>query len=143
MSAADDYGLWVFERFKGTLTRIEGGRGMETTDTGAEIGGFVVVGNDLWGVDDLDTNGKVYRVELSSGTILATIDGGRVSGTPIFADGLIWVARERDNTVIRIDPATNAIRGWPMPMNQPSAMVADDSGVWISGGNSIVRIPFE
>jgi len=143
MAKADDGALYAFERFKGTLTRIDAAAGARAIETQAEIGGFLVTKNDLWGIDDLDEHGKVYRIDVQSGEILAEIEGGRVSGTPIAAGGRIWVARERENSVIRIDPTTSSITGSPIPVGGPAAMVADETGVWVAGATSVVHIPFD
>jgi len=143
IAAADEGTLYVFERFAGTLRRIGAAPGAKPVSTRAEIGGFLVASGNLWGVDDLDLAGKVYRIDVASGKTLATIEAERVSGTPVIAGGLIWVARQRGNSVIRIDPSANAILGPPIPIDSPSGLVADATGVWVSGGGSVVHIPFE
>jgi len=143
MAESDTGGLYVFERFKGVLSRIDTGPDVEPVETKTEIGGFLITQGNLWGVDDLDAEGNVYRIDIGSGRVLATIEGGRVSGTPVYGGGMVWVAREGENSIIRIDPATNSIIGSPIPVDSPAGMIAVDDGIWVAGAGNIVHIPFE
>jgi hypothetical protein len=74
MTKADDGSPYAFERFKGASTRIDaGGSTTGPIETHVEIGGFLVTASDLWGIDDLDANGKIYRIDVNSGRILVTM----------------------------------------------------------------------
>jgi hypothetical protein len=140
--AADGDALYAFERFKGTLSRLDAAAEQRPLKTGVEIGGFLVSGNDLWGVDDLQPPAMVYRIDIGKRKVAAKIEAGRATGTPLLAGGLVWVLQQRENSVLRIDPSTDRVVGSPIPVGSPAAMVADRGGIWVGGENAIVHVPF-
>jgi streptogramin lyase len=133
--------LLVAERFLGTIARLSPDGSVRRVDVGAELGPLLVEGADLWGIDDLARDGIVYRIDASTGRIVARIKAGRVSSAPVAAGGVVWIAREREDTLVRVDPATNRLVGRPLPVDSPSAIVSDATGLWVAGGRSVVHVP--
>jgi len=139
-SAGEELG--VAERFRGTIARLGADGAVRRVDVGVELGPFVVAESDLWGIDELAREPRVYRIDADTGRLEARIEAGRVSGRPVPGGGLLWIPRERENTVVRIDPVSSRLVGRPIPVRSPAAIVADANGVWVAGGSGVVRIPY-
>jgi YVTN family beta-propeller protein len=94
--------------------------------------GSVWVGSDYGEVARVDPDTReVERVPLGNGpSALATGAGG------------VWVTDDVDNTVTRIDPATNAVASTTPVGRGPSAVATGGGAVWVANtqDNTVVRL---
>jgi serine/threonine-protein kinase len=86
-------------------------------------------------------HGTVRRIDLSSFAVGAPIPAGRRPTGITVADGLVWVADTRSDSVTRVDPSLEAVSGSPIPVGEhPGGIDAGTSAVWVTtAGEDAVR----
>ena len=123
--------LWIAAG--GSVLRIDQATGEEQLRV-RDITGptqLAVAFDGVW-VADHDS-GQIYRLDPTTGEVVATIDVGGRPGLAI-GFGSVWARSDDDGTVSRIDPSTNEVVATiPMPTNVTDIEVAGES-VWIIGG---------
>jgi YVTN family beta-propeller protein len=142
-------GVWVTSWFDNTLTRINPATNtvlgvVPIALTGTQGPESIVSGGDsLWltttdydDAGDLAT-GSVLRVDPASGSVLATIPGGRGAFDIAYGLGAVWVPNAFDDTVQRIDPATNQVVA-TIAVPFASGVAVDATAVWVVSGNGVV-----
>lgn len=130
------------------VLRIDAATKTVTATVPGPNGGRLVIGaGSLWATDR-DGN-DVWRIDPSTGAVLAKVP---VGSTPIditLADGSIWVGNAADGTVSRIDPATNSVvatlhagAGDPNAVGAAPAMAAGGGALWVGNGidNKLYKI---
>jgi DNA-binding SARP family transcriptional activator/streptogramin lyase len=111
-----------------------------TPAAGVRVGGtrdLVFDGDSLWIVSGVPQHvgGVVQalrRLDLRGRLVQATFPAG---GNPIAvtaADGSIWTASRSDGTVVRVDPAHNRVVDTIDVGASPTALAADEQGVWVA-----------
>ena len=89
----------------------------------------------IWVVDR--DGGGVLRLDLNSGQPPKEIPTGVAPSDIVTAYGAVWVSNEGDNTVSRIDPATDQVQDIRVGKT-PHALAAGDDAIWVAnidGGN--------
>ena len=130
--AADD-AVWVGEAYGGSVSRLDAGT-VQVRDTIEAHGrGLAALGDTLWLTDDLTD--RVVRI--SSATLeedgAVALDAGAGPRSISAADGSVWVANERAETVIQIDAATATVIGHPIGLAAPPTGIALGGGsVWVT-----------
>jgi serine/threonine-protein kinase len=72
---------------------------------------------------------------VTAATVVKTIEVGRNPDSITVADdGAVWVTNDRDGTLSKIDPKTDAIVGKPLPVGKnPDGVVAAKGVIWTAG----------
>jgi len=87
--------------------------------------------------------GTVRRIDLGTFALGAPIPAGRRPAGITVADGLVWVADTRSDSVTRVDPSLQAVSGAPIPVGEhPGGIDAGTSAVWVttSGADAVRRL---
>ena len=76
----------------------------------------------------------VTRLELASGKVVADIPVPSEPHRVAYGAGAAWVGNWHDNSVSRIDPATNRVVGAPIPIGSHHAgnLAVGTGGVWVT-----------
>jgi YVTN family beta-propeller protein len=85
---------------------------------------------------------RLWRLDRSSGRILATIELPFIPRTVATGEGGVWISAPLDDRVLRIDPETNAITA-TIPTGRGTSGVAAGAGsVWVTSTNdgTVLRI---
>jgi DNA-binding beta-propeller fold protein YncE len=87
------------------------------------------------------TTGQVHRIDLGSFAAGAPISAGRRPAGITVADGLVWVADARSDSVTRVDPSLQAVSGAPIAVGEhPGGIDAGPRSVWVTlAGEDAVR----
>jgi streptogramin lyase/predicted Ser/Thr protein kinase len=87
------------------------------------------------------TTGTVRRIDLGTFALGKPIPAGRRPAGITVADGLVWVADARSDSVTRVDPALQAVSGAPIAVGEhPGGIDAGTSAVWVTlAGEDAVR----
>ena len=74
------------------------------------------------------------RIDLASGRLVADIPVPSEPHRVAYGAGAVWVGNWHDNSVSRIDPATNRLVGSPIPIGAHHAgnLVVGAGGVWVT-----------
>jgi YVTN family beta-propeller protein len=72
--------------------------------------------------------------------VQAAIQVGKAPGAVLVAEGSVWVANSGDDTVSRIDPATNRVIATIHVGGHPGRLTADSGAVWVVTGEGLQRI---
>ncbi len=92
------------------------------------------------------STGSVRRIDLSSLRFDAPIPVGRGPAGVTVAQGLVWVANSRGNTVTKVDPSIHAVIGAPIEVGgRPGGIDAGTSTVWVASAaeDAVTRIDLE
>jgi YVTN family beta-propeller protein len=147
--AIDPSGVWVANWWDNSLSRIS-----PTTNTVLGVlpidfsntQGAQAIGSgegSLWvTATDSDANsnslpGVVKRVDPASGVTLATIAVGKEPYDIDVSAGAVWVANYDDNSVMRIDPATNQVVA-TVPIPYANGVTVGLGAVWVVSTNGMV-----
>lgn len=139
-------GVWAYREPEQTLVKIDAASNQIVTsiqlpgdgDVPFDLTGYAITSDAIWASD---FNGRVVRVDLESGTVVASIE--TVSPQRAFAAyEAIWVTNYDANTVTRIDPTTNQITAVIDVGGGPVGLAAGAGSIWVAnrGGESISRI---
>jgi YVTN family beta-propeller protein len=76
----------------------------------------------------------VTRIDLASATVVADIPVSSEPHRVAYGAGAAWVGNWHDNSVSRIDPATNRVVGSPIPIGAHHAgnLVVGAGDVWVT-----------
>jgi YVTN family beta-propeller protein len=126
--------VWVVDQLAGTLSRIDPQRAsvMHTfTLQGISLDSVVVGPAGLW-VADL-AGGVAASVDEDTGTLGPLVKAGSEPSAVAVGVGAVWVANRGDDTVTRIDPATQqATATFPVPGSPVALGIDRGSGdVWV------------
>ena len=85
--------------------------------------------------------GQVHHIGLAAFAIGKSIPAGRHPAGITVADGLVWVADARSGSVIRLDPAVQAVSGAPIEVGEaPGGIDAGPNLLWVTvAGEDAVR----
>ncbi len=98
------------------------------SDPGASLTRIAFGAGSLW-VEDA---AGVLRVDPATGKVTARI--GIRASVLSFGEGALWALRYiGGGPLIRIDPATNAVRAFPLPPGKSWDLAAGEGAVWVSG----------
>jgi len=131
--AATDGSMWVAQGFGGRISRVDADS-VEVRGSADLYGRRLAAdGEALWITDDVAD--RVIR--LSSTTLaedgVLTLEVGSGPRAIAAADGSIWVANERTQTVIQIDAATAMAIGQPIGVGSPPTDIAVGAGsIWVT-----------
>jgi streptogramin lyase len=87
--------------------------------------------------------GQVHRIDLGTFAAGAPISAGRRPAGITVADGLVWVADTRSDSVTRVDPSLQAVSGAPIAVgDHPGGIDAGTNAVWVttSGEDAVRRL---
>lgn len=123
--------IWIASQDKGGIWRIDP-RTNQVAIRAKLHGGWV---QDLAVVDGyawlpVQGDGAVWQVD-RNGTVLRSFPTGNVPVALGQANGRVYVANERSNTISRIDPATGKVTTVPVGHSPESAVVAGGR-IWIA-----------
>jgi len=97
----------------------------------AVFSGIAVDRNAVWVIGD-PVDRRVWRIDSSTGELVATISLPFAPKDVAAGAGWVWVTSQLDDTLSRIDPATNGIAG-TVPVGRGAAGVAVGAGsIWIA-----------
>ncbi|MGH2937080.1 MAG: protein kinase domain-containing protein [Solirubrobacterales bacterium] len=87
------------------------------------------------------TTGQVHHIGLAAFAIGKSIPAGRHPAGITVAHGLVWVADARSGSVIRVDPAVQAVSGSPVEVGEaPGGIDAGPNLLWVTvAGEDAVR----
>ncbi len=105
---------------------------------------LAVGGGGLW-VSSAST-GTLRRIDLSSAKPGRAILAGRGPAGVTVADGLVWVANSRGNSVTTVDSTTQVVVGEPIEAcDRPGGIDAGTSAVWVAcaADDAVARIGLE
>jgi DNA-binding beta-propeller fold protein YncE len=89
------------------------------------------------------TTGQIHHIGLAAFAIGKSIPAGRHPAGITVADGLVWVADARSGSVIRVDPAVQAVSGAPVEVGEaPGGIDAGPNLLWVTvgGANAVQRL---
>jgi DNA-binding beta-propeller fold protein YncE len=92
------------------------------------------------------STGSVRRIDLGSARPGEAIAVGRGPAGVTVAQGLVWVANSRGNTVSRVDPSIHAVLGDPIEVGgSPGGIDAGTSAVWVASAaeDAVTRLDLE
>jgi len=92
------------------------------------------------------STGNVRRIDLSTVRVDAPIPVGRGPAGVTVAQGLVWVANSRGDTVSKVDPSIHAVLGDPIEVGgRPGGIDAGTSTVWVASAaeDAVTRIDLE
>jgi DNA-binding beta-propeller fold protein YncE len=126
----------------GTVERIDSATNQaagEPTWVPADAAAIAVADRALWvarvGPGDLSEAGEdaVTRIDLATGTVVADIPVPSEPHRVAYGAGAAWVGNYHDDSVSRIDPASNRVVGSPIPIGFPAGNLAVGAGgVWVT-----------
>jgi streptogramin lyase/predicted Ser/Thr protein kinase len=105
---------------------------------------LAVGGGGLW-VSSAST-GTLRRIDLSSAKPGRAILAGRGPAGVTVANGLVWVANSRGNSITTVDSTTQVVVGEPIEAcNRPGGIDAGTSAVWVAcaADDAVARIGLE
>ncbi|MBS1894137.1 MAG: protein kinase, partial [Actinobacteria bacterium] len=87
------------------------------------------------------TTGQIHHIGLAAFAIGKSIPAGRHPAGITVAHGLVWVADARSGSVIRVDPAVQAVSGAPIEVGEaPGGIDAGPNLLWVTvAGEDAVR----
>jgi YVTN family beta-propeller protein len=85
----------------------------------------------VWVVGDA-ADRRLWRVDLSSGRVLATIELRSIPRTVATGEGAVWVSAPLDDRVLRVDPQTNRIVATIATGRGTSGVAAGAGSVWVT-----------
>ncbi|MBS1845950.1 MAG: protein kinase [Actinobacteria bacterium] len=87
------------------------------------------------------TTGQIHHIGLAAFAIGKSIPAGRHPAGITVARGLVWVADARSGSVIRVDPAVQAVSGSPIEVGEaPGGIDAGPNLLWVTvAGEDAVR----
>jgi hypothetical protein len=145
-------GAWVSNNKSGTITEIDARA--PNTEVAARPGGvvgeftvecpgeLVIAFGSLWVTNYCEN--QIRRIDLSGPSVVANIPAGKGPTAMVEAGGYIWVVNTLDETVVRVDPATNRVIGDPVEVGaSPESIVSGGGAVWVANRNSVSRIDYE
>ena len=75
---------------------------------------------------------RMWRLDATTGDVVATIPLGFVPRSVAVGDGLVWVTDPLNDTVVPVDPDSNKVLA-PIKVGRgASGIVADDGGIWVA-----------
>jgi serine/threonine protein kinase/streptogramin lyase len=89
------------------------------------------------------TTGQIHHIGLAAFAIGKSIPAGRHPAGITVAHGLVWVADARSGSVIRVDPAVQAVSGSPIEVGEaPGGIDAGPNVLWVTigGENAVQRL---
>ena len=79
------------------------------------------------------STGSIRRIDLSDAVGDTSIAVGRGPSGITVGGGIVWVANSRGDAVTRVDPATRALLGEPVPVgDRPGGIDAGTDSVWVA-----------
>jgi branched-chain amino acid transport system substrate-binding protein len=126
--ASGDGEVWVYDR--GRLTDLDPvtGRARDSVPVPAGwVDSLAVGGHSVW---MSDRDGVVWRFDPAHG--VRTIEVGNGVDAVAYGAGAAWAASARDETVSRIDPATNRVTKTISVPGTPRGLAVDGRRVWVS-----------
>ena len=131
--------VWVAPS-SGSLSRLDArtGRVLQQLAPAAGLAAIAVGDGDVWVAGG--EGGDV--TDVSSAGSLTTIPAGNGPTAIAVGAGAVWVADSIDNSVVRIDPNTDAVTTTIPVGRSPSALAVGAGSVWVadSGDGTITRI---
>lgn len=126
--------IWVASEVDRRIARIDLTRGAvsKSIDLSADPTALATGAGALWVTSE--DGGAVFRIDPQSGAVKPISVGRGPIGVAV-AGGAVWVANRQDATVSRIDPATDSVTDLITRVGRdPSAIAADERGVWPTAG---------
>ena len=109
------------------------------SDPGASLTGIAFGAGSLW----VEGAAGMLRVDPVTGTVTAGI--GVHASVLSFGEGALWaLASFAGGPLARIDPATNAVRTFPLPAGKTWDLAAGEGAVWLSVATpsaGVLRVP--
>ena len=119
-----------------------------------DVTGLASAGDSLWmsvygpttvtgeGLSGAFLPGAVWRIDATTGRVLARVGVGAGAVAVAGTANAIWVANYRDDTVTRVDPSTNTAVATIPVGGGPTAIAATPEGVWVTNSldDSVSRI---
>jgi streptogramin lyase len=110
-----------------------------TIDPGGGQGTFIASAEDsVWFAGSQDEvitsagSGRIWRVDPTANTIVATIDLDTIVADIAAGEGAVWVLGLEDDLVRRVDPTTNAVSEAFRVGRIPEALAVGDGAVWVT-----------
>src|SRR6266536_3474519 len=105
------------------------------SDPGASLTGVAFGAGSLW----VKASTGILRVDPGTGRVTARI--GVHAAVLSFGEGALWAMTGLGGgRLVRVDPATTAVRLFPLPPGKTWGLAAGDGAVWVSDGAAVTRI---
>jgi YVTN family beta-propeller protein len=138
--AADSHGVWIADTRRTRLVRLDAGfrSVVRSVRVASASAGFGQVGaNPLAaGHGSLWTGrsyGAIARVDPEDGEVLSRVSVGNGPSAIAAGTGGVWVADAEDNTVTRLDPASEgAVIDSTSVGQRPTAVAVGEGAVWVA-----------
>jgi DNA-binding SARP family transcriptional activator/DNA-binding beta-propeller fold protein YncE len=141
-AATGDGSFWVFRNDPWSLVRIDprtGRVGTSVESPRGDVGGFLIDGKTLW-----FSGSQLEHMDIASGRELTSTRLSRIRyddvGGITKGAGSLWVARAVEGDVLRLDPATGALRDRIRVPHQPSAVAYAPGELWVTTSDGVKRI---
>jgi DNA-binding SARP family transcriptional activator/ABC-type transport system substrate-binding protein len=137
-----DGSFWVWRLNPFSMLQVDsrsGREGKSVESPRGDIGGFLIDGKTLW-----FSGSQLERMDIASGRELwskrlSRIRYDDVQGIARGA-GSLWVARAVEGDVLRLDPATGAVRARIRVPHGPDGLVYAPDGLWVTTSDAVKRI---
>jgi DNA-binding SARP family transcriptional activator/ABC-type transport system substrate-binding protein len=133
--------FWVWNLHPYLMVKVDrdGRVGTSVESPRGDAGGFLIDGTTLW-----FSGSRLEHMDIATGRELWSKQLSRiryddVQGIARGADSL-WVARQVEGDVLRLDPATGALRARVPVPNGPDALVHTPDGLWVATTDGVKRI---
>src|SRR5262249_39488826 len=115
-----------------------GHEGKSVASPRGDIGGFLVDGRTLW-----FSGSRLEHMDIASGRELGHKQLSRIRYDDVQGiargAGYLWLARQVEGDVLRLDPATGGVRSIPVP-GGPAAVVYTPKGLWVTTSDGVKLI---
>jgi len=136
-----DGSFWVWSVGEWSMHRVDplsGRVGTSVESPRGDITGFLVDGRTVW------FNGnRLEHMDIASDRALGSMKLSRIRYDDVQGiargAGYLWLARQVEADVLRLDPATGAIRSIPVP-GGPGAAVYTPEGLWVTTSDGVKLI---
>jgi len=146
--------VYVANESDDTVSEFSLGGVITRTFTGLDHpDGMVVSGGYLWVTNGSSsatngTAGAVYKVNLTSGATVATVNVGDVPHSVVAQGGYLWVSNYGGSTITKVNPSSNTVDSTIGPavgsytLSGPQDISGDGSYLWVSNMDSgrLIRI---
>lgn len=137
--------LWIVDQSdgKGVVVSTTDGSVRQHLTTGALAGFATAAFGSVWVGDFEGTSGLVHRLPVQHTGPASTVKTGLGPIGLAAGDGSLWVTNANDDSVSRIDPATDKVVATiDLPGATPTGVLVTSDGVWVAGykTNALYRI---
>jgi streptogramin lyase len=141
--AASDGSVWVAQGYDRRVARVDASGVEVREELPLHARRLAAAGEALWISDDLaDRLVRVSTTTLAENGSVSLEAGSGPRGI-VIADGVVWVANERAETLVQVDSASGVVVGHPIGIGSvPTDIAVGGGSVWVTsaGADLLYRI---